>query len=87
MRPARLGPGWWLTALAAVAAFVVVGFGSVRTGGYALAVVLVLGALVRLTPGGVSDGLGVRSRPVDVLTLLVGAVAVAVIFWVVKLDA
>ncbi len=87
MTPARLGPAWWLIVVGALAAFLVVWLGSIRTGGYLLAAVLVLAALLRLMPGSVSDGLAVRSRSVDAVTLLVVAVVVAVIFAVVKLDA
>lgn len=88
MTPARLGPAWWLIALAALGALLVAWHGSgssLRTGGYALAGVLVLAAFLRLTPSTLSDGLAVRSRPVDVATLLIAAAAVATIFAIAKL--
>lgn len=85
MTPTRLGTAWWLTALAAVAALLVLWFGSVRTGGYLLSGALIVGALLRLVPGPVGDGLAVRSRSVDTVTLLVTAAAVGAIFAVVKL--
>lgn len=85
MRPARLGPAWWTIALASAVALLIAVFGSLRAGGYALAVVLVLAAFLRLMPAQITDGLAVRSRMVDVLTLLGFALAIVVIFAVVKI--
>ncbi|UIJ36265.1 DUF3017 domain-containing protein [Allobranchiibius sp. GilTou73] len=85
MKPARLGPAWWTIALASVVALLIAYFGSLRAGGYALAVVLLLAAFLRLLPASVTDGLAVRSRMVDVLTLCGFALAIVVIFAVVKI--
>lgn len=85
MTPARLGPGWWLVAVGTAVAILIASLGSLRAGGFTLAAVLVLAAALRLTPSSVSDGLAVRSRLVDVVTLLVFATAVVVIFAIVSL--
>ena len=85
MRPARIGPAWWIVALCSAGALLIACFGSLRAGGYALAVVLVVAALLRLMPAQITDGLAVRSRAVDVVTLLGFAVALVVIFAVVKI--
>ena len=85
MRPARLGPAWWVITLSSAASLSIACFVSLRAGGYALAAVLVVAALLRLMPAQVTDGLAVRSRMADVLTLLGFAVALVVIFSVVRL--
>ncbi len=85
MKPARLGPAWWLFALCAVAALSAIAFVSVRAGGYVLAAALVLAAVLRLGPDRFTAGLAVRSRTVDAATLLVFATAVVFIFSVVSL--
>lgn len=85
MKPTRLGPAWWLLAVGTAAALGFAWFGSLRAGGYAVAVVLVLAAGLRLGPESITDGLAVRSRLIDVITLLVMAMAVAVIFTIVSL--
>lgn len=85
MRPMRLGPAWWLLAVGTVAALVFAWFYSFRIGGYAVAAVLVLAAALRLGPAPFTDGLAVRSRYVDVVTLLILAGAVATIFALVRL--
>lgn len=85
MKQTRLGPAWWLLAVGTIAALGFAWLDSLRAGGYAVAAVLVIAAALRLGPESLTDGLAVRSRLTDVITLLVMALAVAVIFAIVKL--
>jgi Protein of unknown function (DUF3017) len=84
MISARFG-ALWLVAVALISGVLVIGFGSVRWGGFVLCGALFGGALIRLVlPKGRAGALVVRSRPADVLFLLGMAIALFVI--VVTLD-
>jgi hypothetical protein len=84
MISARFG-ALWLVAAVLVSGVLVIGFGSVRWGGFVLCAALLGGALIRLVlPKGRAGGLVVRSRPADVLFLLGMGIAMFVI--VVTLD-
>jgi hypothetical protein len=86
--PAAKGPIQWevppvrrvafvLVLLVAGAAVVVTAFGMFRLGGYILALSLVLSALLRgVLPARYCLGMLIRSRNIDVVTMLVLAVAV-----------
>jgi hypothetical protein len=83
---ARFG-ALWLVALALVSGLVVVGFGSVRWGGFVISGALFAGALLRLVlPAGRAGGLVVRSRATDVVFLVGMAAAMFVIVVAVDLQ-
>ncbi|WP_151526164.1 DUF3017 domain-containing protein [Serinicoccus kebangsaanensis] len=74
-----LGP-WWLAVLGLVAAGMLLMSSNLRAYGYALGGTLGLLAVLRaVLPAGRAGGLVVRGRWIDVLTLLVLGVAVAVL--------
>jgi hypothetical protein len=84
MISARFG-ALWLVAAALVTGLLVIGFGSVRWGGFVVCGALFGGALIRLVlPKGRAGALVVRSRLADVLFLLGMAIALFVI--VITLD-
>jgi hypothetical protein len=71
---------WWAMAPVVVAGVVLFVLGDVRVAGFVVAAGVGLGALLRLVlPTARSGGLAVRSRVVDVLTMAVLAVAMAVV--------
>jgi hypothetical protein len=75
----RLG-WWWVAAPVLALGLVLFAVDEVRTAGYVLAAGLGLAALLRLVlPTARSGGLAVRSRGVDVATMAVLGVALAVI--------
>jgi len=79
MTAPRLG-WWWLAAPVLVLGVVLFLFDEVRPAGYTIAAGLGLAALLRLVlPTARSGGLAVRSRGVDVLTMAVLGLALAVI--------
>ncbi len=79
MISARFGALWLVTA-ALICGVLVIGFGSVRWGGFVLCGALFVGALIRLVlPKGRAGALVVRSRTADVLFLLGMAIALSVI--------
>ncbi len=88
MRNPPLGPAWWLICAAVLASLVVclaIGF---RTGGYLLAGTMVFAALLRGgLPEAYAGGLVIRRRWWDVLMYLLIAIAVATMFYLVKLPA
>jgi len=86
MISARFG-ALWPVAAGLVGGLAVLGFGSVRWGALVVAGSVLAGALFRLTlPPARAGGLVVRSRAVDVLFLLVVAVALFVIVIAVDLQ-
>lgn len=77
--PRLLGP-WLLLVLGVLAGVVAVLLDQVRLGGYLLAAALGVAAVLRaLLPPSVVGAVAVRSRPTDVLFLVLGAVAAAVL--------
>ena len=75
----RLG-WWWVAAPVLLAGVVLFTLDEVRPAGYTIAAGLGLAALLRLVlPTARSGGLAVRSRAVDVATMAVLGVALAVI--------
>jgi hypothetical protein len=63
-----------------VAGLVIFAWGNVRLAGYVVAAGMGVGALLRLVlPTGLSGGLAVRSRTIDVLTMAVLGIALAVV--------
>jgi Protein of unknown function (DUF3017) len=86
MITARFG-ALWLVALGVISGLVVIGFGSVRWGGFVISGALLAGAVLRLVlPAARAGGLVVRSRPADVVMLLGMAVALFVIVVAVDLQ-
>ena len=84
MISARFG-ALWLVVATLICGVLVIGFGSVRWGGFVLCGALFGGALIRLVlPRGRAGALVVRSRPADVLFLLGMGLALLVI--VITLD-
>jgi Protein of unknown function (DUF3017) len=84
MTSARIG-ALWLIAAALTLGLAVIGFGHVRLGGLIVAGATFFAALLRLMVSPArAGGLVVRSRPVDVVFLLVMAVGLFVI--VIALD-
>ncbi|MBC7559574.1 MAG: DUF3017 domain-containing protein [Dermatophilaceae bacterium] len=84
MTSARFG-ALWLVAAAMISGVLVIGFGSVRWGGFVLCGAVFGGAVIRLVlPKGRAGALVVRSRAADVLFLLGMAIALFVI--VITLD-
>jgi Protein of unknown function (DUF3017) len=82
--PARFG-ALWLVAAALILGLAVIGFGSVRWGGFIVAGTMFGAGLIRLAlPSSRAGGLVVRSRLVDVLFLIGMAAALFVI--VIALD-
>jgi hypothetical protein len=70
---------WWAMAPVIAAGVVIVGMGHVRLAGYVVAAGMGFGALLRLVlPRSLSGGLAVRSRVIDVLTMTILGVALAV---------
>ncbi len=85
-RPLRgLGP-WWVVAVVALVGLVLTTVGGhFRVGGFVVAASLVLAALVRaVLPPARSGGLAIRSRPFDVLVMLVAAALVFAAFLLVR---
>ena len=79
MTAPRLG-WWWLAAPVLLAGVVLFALDQVRPAGYTIAAGLGLAALLRLVlPTARSGGLAVRSRGVDVATMAVLGLALAVI--------
>lgn len=77
--PRLVGP-WLLLVVGVLAAVVAVTADHVRTGGYLLAATLGAVALARaVLPSELAGAVAVRSRTTDVLLLLGGAVAAAVL--------
>lgn len=75
----RLG-WWWAAVPVLVVGLVLFATDHVRVAGYALAAGLLLGAALRLVlPASRSGGLAVRSRVVDVVTMTVLGVGIAVV--------
>lgn len=88
MRKTPLGPAWWVVFVAVLASLlfaVTLGF---RTGGYLLTATLVFAAVLRgALPERIAAGLVVRGRPWDVVMYLLMALAVGLMFYLVKLPA
>ena len=91
--PERLPDGdqplglWWLGVVGLAVAFVLLVTESIRAFGYAVGVTLGMLALLRgVLPRHRAGGLVVRSRTVDVLTLLALGVAIVVLATFVRLD-
>lgn len=85
MTAPRLG-WWWAAAPVLVVGLVLFWFDQVRAAGFTVAGGLLLAALLRLVlPAAKSGGLAVRSRAVDVLTMSVLGVGLAVITYTLDL--
>jgi len=86
MKPARLGPAWWVVVVVCAIGILTATFGSFRVGGFIIAAGLVIGALERaLLPTSMAAGIVIRSRWIDVAFFLIGAAALTVIFAKVQL--
>ncbi len=84
----HLGALWWVMIAGCVAGLLTVLYGPFRTGGYIIAGSMAFAALVRaVLPSGLTKGIAIRSRPMDVLFYLAGAATIAVIFTEVRLGA
>ncbi len=85
-RPLRgLGPWWVVAAVALVGLVLLTVGGHFRVGGFVVAAALVIAALVRaVLPPARSGGLAIRSRPLDVVMMLVAAGLVFAVFFLVR---
>jgi hypothetical protein len=82
----RLGPLWWFVIVGSALGLVVLASGAVRGGGFLIAAVLAVAGLGRLVlPERLIGAFVIRSRGVDGVAFLVLAIAVGVIFSIVKL--
>ena len=87
MTPPRLR-WWWAMAPVVLVGVLIFAPGHVRLAGFVVAAGIALGALLRLVlPKARSGGLAVRSRGVDVLTMAVLAIALALITAALDLQA
>lgn len=82
----RLGPLWWFVIVGSLLALGIIATGAVRGGGYLLAAVLALTGVGRIMLSEKAAGaLVIRSRAADGVAFLAFALAVLLIFSVVKL--